>query len=329
MTSFTIAIPTYNRNEKLLSNLNKLLPYVKNEKIIIIDNASDYPVEDTLKETLQQYDNIDVKVYRNKTNIGICANFLRCFEYCETDWLWLLSDDDPPYPNAIEIIGRDIESYPEYTFFNYASSMVQKGVPFALAERSQTFHTKGLKDFVLKLDSFVNVIFVSSGVYNLKKVLPNLRIGYMYSYSLVPHLATVLYSIGNNEKALFSVDVLVDFDPPKAQDTWSRLTFVQVVNLLLEVPLQLDDETFQVLFEKVNKWHLKDHEILDKVSETYSYSNFKKRFVFVQIMARTVLMKRSFKQKLKVLYYLAKLSIAKPKRVNVESVSADLTLKRL
>jgi len=312
--SLTIAIPTYNRNNKLFENLEKVLPLVENEKIVIVDNCSDIPVEETLRPLLKQFPGIDIKIFRNKTNVGLLANFLRCFEYCETEWMWLLSDDDTPYTNCLQIIRRDIKAHADYVFINYASSMVEKDVPYALCVRDKSFSTTGVVEFIRKMDSFVNVIFISSGVYNIKKVLPGLKIGYTYSFSLAPHIATVMASLGDTEKALFSADKLVNFIPPAAKDTWSQLTFCQGVNLIMEIPIEVDDLTYITLFEKVNAWYLSDAQIYSQVATTYTYSVKKRQNIFIQLISRAFLKKRSLREKLKIVYYIAKLHIISKRR---------------
>ena len=322
MSQLTIAIPTFNRNEKLVENLSKLLPQISTQKIIIIDNHSDILVSISLEKLITAYNHIDVKVYRNKTNIGICANFLRCFEYCETEWMWLLSDDDSVCPDAIEILERDTSVYTDYHFFNYASSMVEKGVSYAeifpenfpnstplqikntLSYREKSFTTEGLNDLIHKFDSFVNLLFVSSGVYNLSKVLPHLRIGYIYAYSLAPHLATVFASLGNSGKVLLSKDKLVFFHPPDYKDTWSRLTFSHGMPLLMEVPLDMDDESYHILFHKITYWFMNDKELFHEVNVTFNNSERKKRWMFIQLVSRTMFKKRNFKQWIKIMYFI-------------------------
>ncbi len=324
-SSITIAIPTYNRNEKLVANLQRLLPQLSTQKVVIVDNLSDILVRDTLQSLIATFSHIDIKVYNNKTNVGIAANFLRCFEYCETEWMWLLSDDDPVCENAIEIIERDTHKYCDYHFFNYMSSMVERDVKYAevfpegfpnstpaqiannLNYRKESFTTTGVKELIRDFDSFVNFIFVSSGVYNIPKLLPHLRIGYMYAYSLAPHMALVMASIGDSGKVFFSNQKLVNFEPPNSNDTWSRLTFSQVITLLMEVPMNLDNESFDILFSKITHWFMTDDQLFYELTITYQQSNRVKQWIFIQLIARTIFKKRNFKQKLRLVYRIIKL----------------------
>ena len=72
----TITIPTYNRNAILKKNLQTLLPQTKNNcEVIVIDNHSEIPVEETLKEELKEYPNLSV--VRNKANVGLSGNLIK------------------------------------------------------------------------------------------------------------------------------------------------------------------------------------------------------------------------------------------------------------
>jgi glycosyltransferase involved in cell wall biosynthesis len=106
----SITIPTYNRNEVLKENLEYLLPQLNaNCELIILDNCSDIPVSETLSPLLANYENLNIRVIRNKLNIGICANILRCFEVCNGEWVWILGDFHPVFSNSVEIITRDLD----------------------------------------------------------------------------------------------------------------------------------------------------------------------------------------------------------------------------
>ena len=52
----TVAIPTYNRNATLKATLEHLLPQWNERcKLLILDNHSDVPVEETLRDLLAAY----------------------------------------------------------------------------------------------------------------------------------------------------------------------------------------------------------------------------------------------------------------------------------
>ena len=108
----TIAIPTYNRVEKLHGALDRLLEMVadKNVEIIVSDNAS----TDGTDVFMNKYQNEhkDVLYYRNDTNQGYAGNFINCFKHASGKYVWLLSDDDILTDIAIEAVFDCIEKQP-------------------------------------------------------------------------------------------------------------------------------------------------------------------------------------------------------------------------
>jgi len=91
LKNLTIAIPTFNRNIQLQSNLACILRQnISNVSILVIDNCSDIPVVDTLAKELEIFGDT-LKVVRNRANVGLAGNFIKCIELCETKWMWLLS----------------------------------------------------------------------------------------------------------------------------------------------------------------------------------------------------------------------------------------------
>ena len=78
--ALTIAIPTYNRLEKLKICLKRLMEQKKIEQIEIIvsDNASTDGTGEYMTELVKKAENIHY--YRNTENVGPDKNFLNCFD---------------------------------------------------------------------------------------------------------------------------------------------------------------------------------------------------------------------------------------------------------
>ena len=93
MYNMEIIIPTWNRCEYLDRTLSQFAesPF-SNNKITIIDNNS----TDNTPEICEKYKKVfpNLKIVRNNKNIGLSANILRCFEFAEEKYLWLLGDND-------------------------------------------------------------------------------------------------------------------------------------------------------------------------------------------------------------------------------------------
>ena len=98
----TIAIQTYNRPNELLVLLHRLLPMLDSRcKVLIVDNCSEEPVAEKQRRVLGDWPRVDLTIVRNRVNVGGGANILRCFELCQTEWLWVLGDDDLPTEGAV------------------------------------------------------------------------------------------------------------------------------------------------------------------------------------------------------------------------------------
>ena len=99
----SICIPTYNRLEYLRKTVNSILESKNKEfDLIVCDNFSD----DGTEEYCRNKAKIDkrLKYYRNTKNIGISGNIHNCIKYCDTDYAYLLSDEDGLSSSMIDSI---------------------------------------------------------------------------------------------------------------------------------------------------------------------------------------------------------------------------------
>lgn len=225
----TIAIPTYNRNDQLHANLTRLLPQLTSEcKLLILDNQSAYPVAETLKELLAGYPLLDVALIRNRHNIGGAANVLRCFELCETEWLWVLSDDDAVKPNAITLILENIAHHYDCLYLTFSSDNHSRTQPIA---------SVGLEDFVAKLDYFGSALFVSTGIYRAQALKCHLKFAYHFLYTASPHLVLLLMSLGQDGRCMLLTEQIVGYLSPTIEQRWSYVNTVPGLVTLLDLPL--------------------------------------------------------------------------------------------
>jgi glycosyltransferase involved in cell wall biosynthesis len=213
----TIAIPTYNRNQILLENILLLLPQLDSRcRLLIVDNCSDVPVEQTLQGSLHDRCAFEWKIVRNSINIGVNANVLRCFELCESRWLWVLGDDDQVYPDAISKLFAALHTSPSCIFYNFSSEIYF---------RTASHMTHDLTEFVAEIDDFSNVLFLSTGVYDADKLRPHLVTGYLQTGSHAPHLAMLMSALKQRESCLLSDQAIVHHDN-NAAIRWSYVAAV-------------------------------------------------------------------------------------------------------
>jgi glycosyltransferase involved in cell wall biosynthesis len=107
----SIVITTYNRKEPLLEQLRSLESqgHYTEYTIWISDNHSNYDVKSWVEDNFsKEFVNI-INVHSWGVNTGHVFNALYSFTLPQTEWMWLLSDDDITEPNSLDIILNDIK----------------------------------------------------------------------------------------------------------------------------------------------------------------------------------------------------------------------------
>ncbi len=202
----TIAIPTFNRNELLRQNLALLLPqFTADCQLLVLDNHSDVPVAETLAGLFQQHPGVKQQVVRNARNIGGNANILRCFEQCDTRWLWCLGDDDEIKPGSIGKILAAVDEHADCVAINFAISRLP---------RREKLFIRSHAELAEKLDDYSNLLFISTTVFDADKLGPHLQVGHQYCYAHAPHLAVLFTAIGEGGALVLKNDNLIDHSHP-------------------------------------------------------------------------------------------------------------------
>jgi len=245
-----IAIPTYNRNANLVRNLEGLLPQLTDAcRLFIVDNHSLVPVEESVAPLLAGHPGLDVTFIRNRYNVGAHANILRCFEYADSDWLWILGDDDLVAADAVKVVLEEIAANEDAIFIGFrAREMVERGF------RDQAFDTHGVEEFAERIDDPGAVNFMSTSVWHVAKVVGNLHTAYHYAYSMSHTLVLLLTSMGATGVTHFSNRVLIESKTlAPAESRWRYKDFVLGFNTILELPLS--PRVRRNLAAKVMAWH--------------------------------------------------------------------------
>ena len=213
----TIAIPTYDRPAELNRTLTALLPQLTaGVRLLVLDNASEVPAESVAAPLLAGFPDADVRVLRHRFNIGGDANVMRGFELAETDWLWVLGDDDLPLPGAVARALAAVAAHPDAAWVNFSSE---------LHARPATYATRGLREFVEGMDSFGAAVFISSSLFRVPAMVPGLRWAARYSYSMVPQLAVMMAAMTPATECVFSHERLVGYAHRPEHQAWSVLNW--------------------------------------------------------------------------------------------------------
>jgi abequosyltransferase len=113
----TIAIPTYNRATLLDKQLAWLANAIKGFeaecKILVSDNCS----TDNTQEVIQKWQNIlqgvSFKNNKNSENIGVMRNLGYCIGAADTDFMWMIGDDDRVEDKAVPYVFKNLKEHPE------------------------------------------------------------------------------------------------------------------------------------------------------------------------------------------------------------------------
>jgi hypothetical protein len=230
----TVVIPTFNRNEMLLRSVKLLLPQLRQEvQLAVRDNASPVPASETLRPALLSVPAGQMVVSRNPTNIGGNANVLRCIEECETEWIWILGDDDTPEPDAIDRILSEIRLADDrLVYVNYRSELFDRTKPVEL-------HTAA--DLFERTDSISNALFLSASIFRTPAIKKHLRLAHAYSYSNMPHLIAVYLALAEGGIARLSTEKIASWQVPEFRDAWSVVNGALAFPTLLDLPLGTKD----------------------------------------------------------------------------------------
>jgi glycosyltransferase involved in cell wall biosynthesis len=107
-TILTIAIPTFNREVKLRSQLTCILNLIEinelkiNLEILIANNASTDNTSELLADFKKRYSFIEV--INHQKNIGFVNNYKFLINKAKGEFIWVVGDDDPLNSNVLDTI---------------------------------------------------------------------------------------------------------------------------------------------------------------------------------------------------------------------------------
>lgn len=217
--NLTITIPTYNRKSSLLERISELCKCegIEDIKILIIDNNSDEdPTHDILR--LCETKDIQVNIIRNKANVGLSANICKCFENTETEWMWLLGDDDPIASDSIQTITQFILDVPSNAVMLKFGGEAM--IP-AITEYHEINGIESLSKFMNTAWRYSSMLFISNSVFKTAQLNKYLNVAYMWAYSYAPHLAIVLPAMRDGGVTCIKPKSILKDDLPENKGGWN------------------------------------------------------------------------------------------------------------
>jgi abequosyltransferase len=233
-----IFVPTFDRNQKLIDTITAILAMdgMGGRTITVIDNCSKVPVEKTLADSALDLSRI--AIVRNRCNVGANANILRCFELSESDWVWMIGDSDHPYKSSLAKVQAAIREHPDALRIGFSKT---EGAGVAT----------GARGFIDNINSFGQTLFISSAVYKAAELRRHINIGYHFCYSMAPHLALLLSSLGSGGKTVSVDEDIVNPEKPDAKDCWPTLPSYLGFSTLVELPGLSSIEDMRALGRKI------------------------------------------------------------------------------
>lgn len=225
----SICIPTYNREQRLLSLLKSIFLQKGSEniRVSVIDNHSDYDVAASVSRAFP--DRVSqITVTRNKINVGGDANIAMLFFHCDTPWMWMLGDDDECMPDSISNILSDISEYPDITMFKYS---IEGFLPH---ENKEICSITEFVDYFWPGDhKSGDMIFISNNVYNTSKAREYYKTTLMNCSCAISQLLPALFALEEKiEKIMLRPTSIVKYLPPAPGSEWNLLkTAIRIVNV--------------------------------------------------------------------------------------------------
>jgi glycosyltransferase involved in cell wall biosynthesis len=174
----SILIPTYNRAECLDLNLQCLVRQLTPElegliEVVISDNAS----TDHTRAILDKYrGNGFFKILESTQNIGAENNFLKLFDNCRGQFVWIFGDDEALLDGAIEKVFALLKKYPEAGLFHIIATGHESLEKFDYLLKYENPKIEVIQDAnqFLSQVSF-NISFISSHIFNRKYLSEDIR----------------------------------------------------------------------------------------------------------------------------------------------------------
>lgn len=317
MKKFTIAIPTFNQHDRLLRQLEIIMPQLTHDvECLIIDNNSTTPVYTFLSSfpfILEK-----VRIIRNESNIGADANIYKCLIESKTDWVWTLSSNDFIQNNSVQKVRNIIFNNFDSVFINFHS------------KKKHELITRGYDQFC------ENICYWSSFAISFCAINKRKISSYYDFYNLnlrthQPQLVTLLKYLSENQHQTCVIVNLNIFDKLD-HASWSKAAFIKdSLNIYAVIP----SENFKHFRNTLGKQIIKTHLFLLTIARTYeglSFLNF--LYLFRLILNNTpkthLIINKQFVNCLiclvspKIYYFLRRLKTSKSNDYSFTNASKSL-----
>lgn len=234
MKELTIIIPTFNRRERLLRQLESLHAQGLFElySLVILDNHSDYDIRKTIVEHgFSPYFTGNIEIVRRPVNTRMGYNLAGTLLYSKTKWVWLVSDDDVSTPDSIQTVLRYTRLYPDIS---------QVKFQFTYCNEFEDKHVKSVDELEVLYNGRIfesgDLFYLGNNLINTEAMADYLGDAFEYSSNLIPFVMPMLHQLVDGKaEIVFSDKHVQKYVNNTSGDTWMSvhtiLKFAQLYDI--------------------------------------------------------------------------------------------------
>ena len=198
----TVAIPTYNRVDKLKNGLQNLVRQTagKPVELLVSDNASQDGTQNFMEDFCQEHP--EVTYVRNAENVGPDRNFLNCYNRASGEYVLLMGDDDLLLPGSVDTILETLAQKPVFVYLNSSLMLSEDPLEYAVPDfpEGETIVFTSKDDFMRQMG--IMVTFMSSFILrnDLVQAIPD-KERYIGTYFIQSHIA--LHTLATDGEYIF------------------------------------------------------------------------------------------------------------------------------
>lgn len=305
----TIAIPAYKKI--VIDRLEMLIPQIVDEvELLIIDDNPSNNLKESIEERYGKIKNL--KIIKNRINLGLGTNLANCFYYTDTKWMWLLGDDDIVRTNSVALILENIEDKDAILCkFSYEQQK-PTGTEFTKYTHQKIVGIDNLIDRLYLQEREFNIgtlMFMSNSVYNVEKLKNNIDMSFKYTSVYAPHLTIIFDYLSKNKEEyieLLEDDIIINFFP-EAEEKWTRfivaLGMLNFQYLILDIDVPRYKKLIKIFYKFINFRFI----FLELFIEGYNINDYQKsKFIYKQLYENGLSKTDFFIEKIlyKVLYFI-------------------------
>lgn len=202
----TIYIPTYNRAQSLLKQLHAISSTIDSSKVSVIVNDNASPNSSYIE--VEKYCKQENFIYRkNYFNIGADANIFNGFmEFYNSEYIWILSDDDILNDDAISKVTTILENNSLDILFLTHSKIENLEV--------KQWTQKDLYEKNIKVSDGSGLI--SNVIYRSEFIKESIPVGFQNIYTCFAHLSILIHSFKNKTAMIGNIGSYNFFLPDTA-----------------------------------------------------------------------------------------------------------------